>query len=95
MPRCEIKENENCHFSRNISCADFSVVVVKKGFLGHRNQPSIFPQQFQLIFSFFSPHKFFVKFNEFKRVLMNFNVFWPNPSCGDFGGTGIGDEDLG
>ena len=26
-----------------------TIVVVKKGFLGHRNQPSIFPQQFQLI----------------------------------------------
>ena len=49
-----------------------ALVVVKKGFLGHRNQPLIFPQQFQSIFSIFSspppPHKFFVKFNEFKRV---------------------------
>ena len=44
---------------------------------------------FSVNFQFFSPHKFFVKFNEFKRVLMNFDVFWPNPSCGDFGGTGI------
>ena len=70
-----------------------TVVVVKKGFLGHRNQSFVFPQQFQLFSCSFFPHKFFVKFNEFKRVLMNFDVFWPNRRCGDFGGIGIVDED--
>ena len=30
--------DENGHFSRLISCADFDVVVVKKRFLGHQKK---------------------------------------------------------
>ena len=80
---------ENCHFSRNISCADFSVSSCQEGISGTSQSTPNFPTTisvFSVNFQFFSPHKFFVKFNEFKRVLMNFDVFWPNPSCGDFGG---------
>ena len=32
--------DENGHFSRLISCADFDVVVVKKRFLGHPRKVS-------------------------------------------------------
>ena len=40
--------DENGHFSRLISCADFNVVVVKKRFLGHpkkfkKSTKSLFP----------------------------------------------------
>ena len=35
---------ENCHFSRNILVLILALVVVKKGFLGHRNQFFLFPQ---------------------------------------------------
>ena len=56
--RCEIwKRKMELSFFKTFSCADFSVVVVKKGLLGHHQKSSkVSPQ-----------------INRLSRVLMNLN----------------------
>ena len=78
-------------FFKTFSCADFSVVVVNKTFLGHSKKSSTIPRFPTKISPNFqqTPHPTdsFVKFTTGPNESDGFDVFLRNPICVNFGGT--------